>query len=218
MSLFNFAKRFTTKSAIFAAILATASSASLSTTSWAQSSQDVLQPVEELTHSIEKSLQSNQSYQQRIKSVGDAVMDSYDDEAIMSGSIGTNRFKRLNTQEKQKLVNAFRDYSVGRYVNSFTPGDKLKFKVSSNIKNGQIAGQKEVTTSVVPLDGTEPTEVDYLLHQKDGKWKICDILLTDTHISTVAQQHNDFIHTLKTQGVDGLVNSLEKKAQNSKLN
>jgi phospholipid transport system substrate-binding protein len=67
-----------------------------------------------------------------------------------------------------------------------------------------------VTSRIVKSNG-EPVEVDYLMRRSGESWLISDIYL-DSTISEVATRRSEFAAILKTQGIDGLIAALNRKA------
>jgi phospholipid transport system substrate-binding protein len=67
-----------------------------------------------------------------------------------------------------------------------------------------------VTTRIIKSNG-EPVEVDYVLRHSGESWLISDVYL-DSAISEVATRRSEFAAILKTQGVDGLIAALNRKA------
>jgi len=94
---------------------------------------------------------------------------------------------------------------------------------SLTIKAVALAGQKfEVTSErpapagvivksqIVKANG-EPVKIDYLMHRSNDSWLISDIYL-DGAISEVATRRSEFAAILKTEGIDGLIAALNRKA------
>ena len=67
-----------------------------------------------------------------------------------------------------------------------------------------------VTSQIVKANG-EPVKVDYLMRRNGEDWLISDIYL-DGAISEVATRRSEFGAIIRTQGVDGLIIALNRKA------
>ncbi len=67
-----------------------------------------------------------------------------------------------------------------------------------------------VSSLIVKANG-EPVKVDYMMHRNGEGWLISDIYL-DGAISEVATRRSEFSAILKTDGVDGLIAALNRKA------
>jgi phospholipid transport system substrate-binding protein len=67
-----------------------------------------------------------------------------------------------------------------------------------------------VNSQIVKADG-DPVNVDYLMRRNGEGWLISDIYL-DGAISEVATRRSEFGAIIRTQGVDGLIAALNRKA------
>ncbi|GBQ51751.1 toluene transporter auxiliary component Ttg1D [Acetobacter ghanensis DSM 18895] len=172
----------------------------------------VIAPVQTLYKALDQIVQSHGSFAERSQIVAAAVDQSYNLEAVLKASIGP-RYAGLSADEKQKLLVAFKDYTVARYVSNFKPGADVKFTIQPTVTDAPIGGNKIVVTDLGASDGSTPTEVSYIMNNAGGSWKIVDVLLSDARISQTAAQRADFSSTLTSGGVSGLISVLERKAQ-----
>ena len=67
-----------------------------------------------------------------------------------------------------------------------------------------------VRSRIIKANG-EPVEVDYMMRQEGGSWLISDIYLDGT-ISEIATRRSEFAAIVRNQGVDGLIEALNRKA------
>ena len=67
-----------------------------------------------------------------------------------------------------------------------------------------------VKSQIVKANG-EPVQVDYLMRRGGDSWLISDIYV-DGAISEVATRRSEFAAILKTEGIDGLIAALNRKA------
>ncbi len=68
-----------------------------------------------------------------------------------------------------------------------------------------------VSSRIIKADGS-PVEIDYLMRQDGaGTWLIADIYLDGT-ISELATRRSEFAAILRSQGIDGLIEALNRKA------
>lgn len=188
-----------------------AQSASAATTATPQGSIAVLYKA------LDQIQNSHDSFAQRSQTVAAAIDQSYDLDAVLKASIGL-RYNTLAPDEKQKLLAAFRNYTAARYVSNFKPGSDVRFTVAPTVTDSPVGGGKIVQTHLGSEDSMPGTEVDYLMQNENGAWKITDVLLTDTHISQAAAQRSDFSSTLISSGVPGLISFLERKVQSYSSN
>jgi hypothetical protein len=67
-----------------------------------------------------------------------------------------------------------------------------------------------VRSQIVKANG-EPVKIDYMMRRNGESWLISDIYL-DGAISEVATRRSEFAAILKSQGIDGLIAALNRKA------
>ncbi|HEX3412674.1 MAG TPA: ABC transporter substrate-binding protein, partial [Stellaceae bacterium] len=72
------------------------------------------------------------------------------------------------------------------------------------------AGGVMVTSQIVKANG-DPVKVDYMMRRNGDGWLISDIYL-DGAISEIATRRSEFAAILRTDGVDGLISALNRKA------
>ena len=85
------------------------------------------------------------------------------------------------------------------------PARKLEVTGEQPAPSGVI-----VKSQIIKANG-EPVKVDYMMRCSGDSWLISDIYL-DGAISEVATRRSEFAAILKTQGIDGLISALNRKA------
>jgi phospholipid transport system substrate-binding protein len=102
--------------------------------------------------------------------------------------------------------------SFGRYISAIY-ADRFDGYAGQKL---QVTGEEPVATGVmvrsqiVKANG-EPVIVDYMMRRNGDNWLISDIYL-DGAISEVATRRSEFAAILKSQGIDGLIAALDRKA------
>jgi hypothetical protein len=98
-------------------------------------------------------------------------------------------------------------------------GDRRQERVIELLYAGQrlqVTGEQlaaagvMVRSQIVKTNG-ELVTVNYMMHRNGNSWLISDIYL-DGAISEVATRHSEFAAILKSQGIDGLIAALNRKA------
>jgi phospholipid transport system substrate-binding protein len=113
----------------------------------------------------------------------------------------------LSPAQQQQVTESYGRYISAVYADRFDSYHGQKLDVTGQQQNpyGLI-----VTSRILKSDG-DPVEVDYLMRQDGGNWLIADIYL-DGSISEVATHRSEFVDILRSQGVDGLIAALNRKA------
>jgi phospholipid transport system substrate-binding protein len=114
----------------------------------------------------------------------------------------------LTPAQQQQVTESYGRYISAVYADRFDSyhGQKLDVTGERQDPYGVI-----VTSKIIKSDGT-PVEVDYLMRPEGGTWLIGDIYLDGT-ISEVATHRSEFADILRSQGVDGLIAALDRKAE-----
>jgi phospholipid transport system substrate-binding protein len=114
---------------------------------------------------------------------------------------------RLTPEQKERAVSAFGRYVTATYASRFDgySGERFPVLGEVKIKHGVL-----VRTQIVKSDG-EPVSINYVTHDNDTAWQIRDVYLGGT-ISELATRRSEFNAILRGNGVDGLIATLNKKA------
>lgn len=132
----------------------------------------------------------------------------FDLSTVLHNSIGM-RYTTLSADEQTRLLAAFRQFTIARYVSSFKQGGEAKFTVNPTTRPAPAGGSTIVSTMIG--DGSDSaTAINYVMMPSGGGYRIVDILLNG-HISQVAAQRADFSSTLARGGADALVTLLNRK-------
>ncbi|HEX3881642.1 MAG TPA: ABC transporter substrate-binding protein [Stellaceae bacterium] len=121
-------------------------------------------------------------------------------------AVGTS-WNGMNPTQQQQVTQAFERYIAAVYADRFDSyaGEKLEVTGAEQSTGGTI-----ITSRIVKSTG-EPVEINYLMRQSGGGWRIADIYLNGT-ISELATRRSEFSSILQTQGVNGLIATLNGKA------
>jgi phospholipid transport system substrate-binding protein len=114
----------------------------------------------------------------------------------------------LTPMQQQQVTESYGRYLSAVYADRFDSyhGQRLDVTGERQDTYGVV-----VTSKIIKSDG-DPVEVDYLVRQDGDRWLIGDIYLDGT-ISEVATHRSEFADILRSQGVDGLVAALDRKAE-----
>jgi phospholipid transport system substrate-binding protein len=113
----------------------------------------------------------------------------------------------LSEAQRQQLTDSFGRYISAIYADRFDSYAGQKLQVTGEQPN---AAGIMVKSQIVKANG-EPVKVDYMMRRNGDGWLISDIYL-DGAISEVATRRSEFAAILRTDGVDGLIAALNRKA------
>jgi phospholipid transport system substrate-binding protein len=113
----------------------------------------------------------------------------------------------LNEAQRQQVSQAFERYIAAIYAERFDSysGERLQITGEQPSAGGTI-----ITSQIVKSNG-QPVNINYLVRQNGGVWQIADVYLDGT-ISELATRRSEFAAILRTQGINGLIETLNTKA------
>jgi phospholipid transport system substrate-binding protein len=131
------------------------------------------------------------------------------DLALMTRIIVGPAWRSLAQQDKQDLIDSFSEYSVASYAQRFKSFSGERFEVDP-VASSQPNGDCIVGTRLYTGD-PDPVQLNYLMRQGDGRWRIIDVFLSGT-ISELAARRSEYSLVLRQGGAQALVALLRKKA------
>ncbi len=151
---------------------------------------------------------SNTAFNRRFQALAPAVDQAFDLRAVLGVSVGPS-WTGLAPEQQDRLLDAFRRYTVASYVANFDSYAGQSFSVSPETRS--LGGDRVVVQSrIVPVSG-DATELDYVMQHSGSGWKVVDVLAAGS-ISRVAVQRSDFRRLLSHGGGDALLANLQRKA------
>ena len=134
------------------------------------------------------------------------IRSSFDLPVMARLSVGP-AWAGLSAAQQQQVIDSYGRYISATYADRFDSYDGQQLQVTGERPgpSGDI-----VSSRIVKANG-EPVELDYLMRQDSGSWQIADIYVDGT-ISEVATRRSEFAAIIRNQGVDGLIEALNRKA------
>jgi phospholipid transport system substrate-binding protein len=142
----------------------------------------------------------------RYQKLEPVVRGTFDVPFMARLSVGPG-WSRLTPEEKRRAVQAYIRYIAAIYATRFDAyaGEQVQVLGEQKIKHGTL-----IKTHIVKSNG-EPVSINYVVHDNDTAWQIRDIYLSGS-ISELATRRSEFATILRSSGIDGLIASLNKKA------
>ena len=127
---------------------------------------------------------------------------------LMTQVAAGSYWRKSGPAQIDRLVDAFTRLSISTYASRFDGYSGQSFETESE-KPGP---QKTILVKTRIIDpGFDPVDLTYVTHKTKGEWRIIDVLL-DAGISELAVRRSEYRRVLKTRGVDGLIETLNRKA------
>jgi phospholipid transport system substrate-binding protein len=156
-------------------------------------------------------LQTMQQAQQlgargRYQRLEPVIFQTFDVPYMAKLSIGPG-WNALTPEQKKQAAHAYGRYIAATYASRFDgySGERLEVLGEQKIKRGTM-----VQSRIVKSDG-EPVSINYMVHDNAVGYQVRDVYVTGT-ISELATKRSEFATILRTNGIDGLIASLNKKA------
>jgi phospholipid transport system substrate-binding protein len=165
-------------------------------------------PVQALCAGLLSAMQHSAElgFKGRVDKLSGVVADAYDMPAATKATLGV-AFAKLSPDEARQLTDAFTRLSVDSYADQFDGWNGESFEIGDArpASNGDMIVPTRIVTKA-----SQGTEIDYLLHQADGRWRIVDVLLDGT-ISQTAVRRSEFVSIYRRDGFAGLLAMLDQK-------
>jgi phospholipid transport system substrate-binding protein len=126
-------------------------------------------------------------------------------------SIGPS-WAKLATDQKRRAAQAYGRYLTALYATRFDGYSGERFEV---LGEQQIKHATMIKTRIVKSNG-EPVSINFVMHDNDIAWQARDVYL-DSAISEIATRRSEFSAVLRTSGIDALIASLNKKADDLQI-
>ncbi|HVN30107.1 MAG TPA: ABC transporter substrate-binding protein [Candidatus Binataceae bacterium] len=145
----------------------------------------------------------------RQQKLRDLVSPNVFDYSAMTRSAMGMHWKDINQQQQQDVTQVFTAFLRDSYISRIQDFsvDQVNFLGQSDLGNGNI----EVRTSIQQPNAQSPVQLNYSLHQQNGKWLIYDVAVDN--ISIAANYRNQFNRVINNQGFDTLLADLRRKQQ-----
>jgi phospholipid transport system substrate-binding protein len=134
------------------------------------------------------------------------IRRTFDISVMARLSIGVS-WTALTEAQHQQVTESFTRYISALYADRFDSYAGQKLQVTG--EQPAVAGVM-VRSQIIKANG-EPVNVDYMMRRSGETWLISDIYL-DGAISEVATRRSEFSTILRSQGIDGLIAALNRKA------
>jgi phospholipid transport system substrate-binding protein len=142
----------------------------------------------------------------RFTQLDPVVRRSFDVALMARLSVGGS-WAGLSEPQRQQVTESLARYTSAIYADRFDSYGGQTLEVTG--EEPAAAGVR-VRSRIIKADG-EPVKVDYMMRRSGEGWLISDVYL-DGAISEVATRRSEFAAILKSEGVDGLIAALNRKA------
>lgn len=148
-----------------------------------------------------------ESVRQRFETLSPAVDKAFDLERMIRVASGA-QWASADAAQRDTLVKAFRRLSIATYAAQFDGYSGERFETV-----GDRPGPQDTVLVQTRIAGSDEEDADltYVMKETDSRWLIADILL-DNSVSQLAVRRSEYRRILADSGIDGLVATLNRKA------
>jgi len=150
----------------------------------------------------------NQGFSDRYNVLAPVVTESFDTPLI--AKVVTSRYwKKLGDKKKSDFIRQFNKLSISTYTSRFDSfsGESFKTLSTETLKKGRLLIKTEISSP-----GDEPVRLDYLMHNKDGRWYIISVIADG--VNDLALKRAEYASVIKKNGFDALIAKINDKIQN----
>ena len=163
-------------------------------------------PIQSLNQGLIAGMKAGKQtpFTQRYAALAPVIERAFDLPTILQSSVGL-RWSALAPADQQRLLEAFRKFTVASYVANFDQFGGETLTISPDTRS---IGQDQVVGTRI-VSGGETTPIDYVMRNGAGGWRAVDVLLNGS-ISQVAVNRSDW-RALLASGAGPLIDSLQRR-------
>jgi phospholipid transport system substrate-binding protein len=142
----------------------------------------------------------------------------YFDFKSMAKSVLGYHWRDLTPAQRNEFVPLFSEFIQDAYLSQMEQATVEKIRRAVNTANVRFLKQTyfgsdyaEVFSTVALQDQKDPLEVNYLMHQNGGQWRVYDV--TVDAISLIENYRNQFNRIINNEGYQKLIADLQAKSE-----
>lgn len=197
---------FNVKVILMAAILAVTSSAAVAADP-REAQQLVKETTRELLEVLRNEAADGEVDPATVRSKLDELILPHLDFITMTKLAVGRHWLQADREQKRSLVRQFRTLLVSTYTRSLSEYNDQALEFLP-LQPGQSDNRTKVRSRVKGKDGAK-IPVEYSMRHHDGQWQVYDIAVDG--ISLVTTYRSSFSEIVAREGIDGLINHLERK-------
>lgn len=142
-------------------------------------------------------------FEGRWKTLAPVVTDSYD-LAYISEIVLGREWDKISQDDRRQMIDTFTRLTVSTYAARFDgfSGESFRHMEEKPMNRGRMLVRTEL---VRPAD--EPVHLDYVLHEKEGQWRIVNVVAEG--VSDLSLKRADYGSIIKQEGFKKLLEKLE---------
>jgi len=166
------------------------------------------------TKGIEQIINADVNQQEKDKRFYDLLNSALDMDFIGQFVLGRN-WRTANATQRKEFIDVYRDLNIATWSKRFNEfkGKKFVFKgTTPSSSKGQI-----FVDTVVPMDQGEPAKVLWRVREKNGTYKIVDIVIEGVSLAQASRSEYTAFIKNNPNGIDALIANLQGKLKQQRL-
>lgn len=162
---------------------------------------------------VEQIINANVSQQEKDKRFYDLLNGALDMDFIGQFVLGRN-WRTATAQQRKDFINVYRDLNIATWSKRFNEfkGKNFVFKgTSPSSSKGQV-----FVNTIVPMDQGEPAKVLWRVREKNGNYKIVDIVIEGVSLAQASRSEYTAFIKNNAGGIDALIKNLNEKLAQQK--
>lgn len=160
--------------------------------------QNTANRVIERLHDSPKPLSDDQAY----ALVEDLIIPHLDFDSFARFTLGKH-WRQASPEQRTAFTREFRDLLMRSYATSLNAYNGERIEQLGQRDEGE--GRIQLQTQLIRSHGA-PVRVDYRLHQRDGAWKVYDVVIDG--ISLIMTYRTSFGEEISHSGLDALIQKM----------
>jgi phospholipid transport system substrate-binding protein len=147
-----------------------------------------------------------------------SISSQYLDFESMAKSVLGYHWRDLTAAQRDEFIPLFSEFMQDAYLSKMEQATVEKIRQEANTANVRFLKQTyfssdyaEVFSTVMLQDQKDPLEINFLMHQDDGQWRVYDV--TVDAISLVSNYRIQFNRVINNEGYQKLLTDLQAKCE-----
>jgi len=136
------------------------------------------------------------------------VLPNFDFKEMTRLAVGV-AWRKATPEQRRALEENFRELLVNTYVNALSQAGSSGNKTVDVKPAPPSKNNDTVVKTQVKEPGKEPLEIDYRMSNRDGTWKVYDVVVEG--VSLVTNYRSSFAEEVRSSGIDGLIKTLQER-------
>jgi phospholipid transport system substrate-binding protein len=176
--------------------------------------QVVQQTVKDVFDTVNSKKAELQKDPDQLYDIVSKILLPHFDFALTSQLVLGQAWRTATEEQRKAFQDAFFKYLTHSYADALVKGNYSERNVKIEPYRPSSDPSRAMVKTQVLLSGSQPVEVDYMLRNESGQWKVFDVIIEG--ISYVHSYHDQFEPEIQKSGLDELIKRLNtSKAPNA---